>query len=148
MEGGNGQARKVIVVADPTRESAAALQYALSHAVVKNDTLVLLHVENPNSWRNKISLFKKSSSGVNLASAADAASSADVGGGGSGGELDFLEEMKHACEIAQPKIQVCVEKVEMGGKEKAAVILSRSVVHDADLLVVGQRRRLSNAILG
>ncbi|XP_038722069.1 uncharacterized protein LOC120014223 [Tripterygium wilfordii] len=40
MEGGKPPARKVMVAADPTRESARALQYALSHVVVEHDDLL------------------------------------------------------------------------------------------------------------
>ncbi|KAK2967933.1 hypothetical protein RJ640_010543 [Escallonia rubra] len=139
MDGGTAPSRKVMVVADPTRESAAALQYALSHAVLENDSLILLHVENPDSWRHKFSFFKRPS---------QATSSTAFSAEGGGGELDFLEAMKQACEIAQPKIPVQAEKVDIDGKEKAAVILSQSLAHGVDILVVGQRQSLSNAILG
>ncbi|KAK3019086.1 hypothetical protein RJ639_004955 [Escallonia herrerae] len=139
MEGGTAPSRKVMVAADPTRESATALQYALSHAVLENDSLILLHVENPDSWRHKFSFFKRPS---------QAASSTAFSAEGSGGELDFLEAMKQACEIAQPKIRVQAEKVDIDGKEKAAVILSQSLAHGVDILVIGQRQSLSNAILG
>ena len=50
-------ARKVMVVADPTLHSAAALQYALSHAMLEQDELILFHIENPNSWKNTFSTF-------------------------------------------------------------------------------------------
>ncbi|KAK4777052.1 hypothetical protein SAY86_005740 [Trapa natans] len=46
--------RKVMVVADPTQESATALQYALSHGgLTDQDELILLHVDSPSdsSWR-------------------------------------------------------------------------------------------------
>ena len=62
-------------------------------------------------------------------------------------DLDFLEAMKRSCEIAQPKIRVLVERVEMDGKEKASVILHRSTMHSDDILVIGQKG-VSNAILG
>ncbi|CAK9167388.1 unnamed protein product [Ilex paraguariensis] len=140
MEGGNAPARKVMVVADPTRESAAALQYALSHAVLENDTLILLHIENPNTWRNTFGLFKWPSS--------QAASTTAPSAEGCRGDLDFLEAMKQACEIAQPMLRVHVEVVEMGSKDKAYVILSQSTAHGIDLLVIGQKRSLSNALLG
>jgi len=42
-----GDARRVMVVADPTRESAAALQYALGHAIIEKDELILIHVTSP-----------------------------------------------------------------------------------------------------
>ncbi|KAH7842403.1 hypothetical protein Vadar_004943 [Vaccinium darrowii] len=141
--------RKVMVVADPTRESAAALQYALSHGVVDHDTLILLHVENPNAWKNPFAFFKwPTPSTSSTASALSSSSSFTDGGGGGGGELDFLEAMKHASEIAQPNVRVQVEKVEMEGKEKAAVILNYSTLHSVDIIVIGQKRTLSNAILG
>ncbi|KAK7247239.1 hypothetical protein RIF29_42118 [Crotalaria pallida] len=142
------QARKVMVVADPTRESAGALQYALSHAVLEQDELILLHVENPNSWRNTISTFLKMPS---LGSSTTA--SLDLGGGGAAaatgeGEIDFLEEMKHACRVAQPKMRVRVLRVEMDGKDKASAILSHSKTEGVDVIVIGQKRSLSSALLG
>ncbi|PSS35823.1 Glutamyl-tRNA(Gln) amidotransferase subunit B like [Actinidia chinensis var. chinensis] len=69
------------------------------------------------------------------------------GSGGGVGDLDFLEAMKRSCEIAQPKIRVLVERVEMDGKEKASAILHRSTMHSDDILVIGQKG-VSNAILG
>ncbi|VFQ76867.1 unnamed protein product [Cuscuta campestris] len=134
--------RKVMVVADPTRESAAALEYALSHAVLENDTLVLLHVDNPNAWRNQIgSFFKRSASSSSAA--------APAGGGGGGAEADFLEGMKRACRAAQAKMTVQVERVPiMDGKDKASAILSQCAKLGIDILIIGQRRTLSNAILG
>lgn len=155
--------RKVMVVVDPTRESAAALQYALSHAVIENDQVILLHVDNPNSWRNAISTFLKrpnAGSGNNnnhhnnahAAAAATAASDGGQGGGGGGGgptaEVDFLEEMKKACKIAHPKLKVGTLRVELEGKDKASMIMAQTKALGVDLLVIGQRRSLSTAILG
>ncbi|KAI8568511.1 hypothetical protein RHMOL_Rhmol02G0206100 [Rhododendron molle] len=154
MEGGATPTppRKVMVVADPTRESAAALQYALSHGVVEHDTLILLHVENPNAWKNPFSFFKWPTPSTSTTASAFSLSSSFTEGGSSsgscGGDKDFLEAMKHASEISQPKVHVLVEKVEMEGKEKAAVILHYSTLHSVDIIVIGQKRTLSNAILG
>jgi Universal stress protein family len=39
--------RKIMVVAHSKQEGKAALQWCLSHAMQKNDTLVLLHVVKP-----------------------------------------------------------------------------------------------------
>ncbi|XP_060180468.1 uncharacterized protein LOC132610200 isoform X1 [Lycium barbarum] len=193
MADGKNSTRKIMVVADPTRESAAALQYALSHAVAENDTLILLHVGNPNAWRNLLgALIKKplpnsatssststtsltlSSSdggGVNsnplgaffkksLASSASsppsstaasnvAAEGRGVKGCAGKGYMDFLGTMKHACEVAQSKIKVCTETVEMDGndKEKATTILAKAASLGIDILVIGQRRSLSKVIL-
>lgn len=161
MASGSTPARKVMVIADPCRESAAALQYALSHVVLENDSLILLHVENPNSaWRIPFgAIFKKApsisaSSGASfspLSSSSSSSSSSEGfvgGGGGGGGTIDFLEAMKHACGISQPKLKVHVQRVEMDGKDKASVILAQSTSHGVDLLIIGQKTTLSNAILG
>ncbi|CAI9118017.1 OLC1v1019516C1 [Oldenlandia corymbosa var. corymbosa] len=159
MVGGTLPARKVMVVADPSRESAAALQYALSHAVVENDTLILLHVENPNhsTWRIPFSaIFRRPSNGSVAASPKNASTSIEgvIGAGGTnagaGGEgtIDFLEAMKHACVIAYPNLKVQTENVGMDGKDKGSVILAQSTAHGVELLIVGQRTSLSNAILG
>ncbi|KAK7399718.1 hypothetical protein VNO78_10907 [Psophocarpus tetragonolobus] len=140
------EARRVMVVADPTRESAGALQYALSHAVVEQDELILLHVENPSSWRNTISTFLKMPS---LGSSTTA--SLDLGGGGAAPDadgFDFLEEMKHACRVSQPKVKVRAVRVEMDSRDKASTILSHSKSHAVDVVVIGQKRSISSALLG
>lgn len=139
-------ARKVMVVADPTRESAGALQYALCHAVLEQDELILLHVENPTSWRNTLSTFLKMPS---LGSSTTA--SLDLGGGGAAADgegVDFLEEMKHACRVSQPKMRVRVLKVEMDGRDRASTILSHILTQGVDVIVIGQKRSISSALLG
>ncbi|XP_049386985.1 uncharacterized protein LOC125851248 [Solanum stenotomum] len=183
MADGKNSTKKIMVVADPTRESASALQYALSHAVAENDTLILLHVGNPNAWRNLLgalikkpspnsststststspsdsspfsTFFRKSLTNITSPQPTSVAShaAAEDGGGVKGctgkGYMDFLGTMKHACEVAQPMIKVCTETVEMDGnaKEKATVILAKSASFGIDILVIGQRRSLSNVIL-
>jgi len=143
------EARKVMVVADPTRESAGALQYALSHAVIDQDELILLHVENPSSWRNTISTFLKMPS---LGSSTTA--TLEFGGGGGaaaaaeGEGVDFLEEMKHICRASQPKMKVRAMRVEMDGKDRATTILSLSKTYGVDVIVIGQKRSISSALLG
>ncbi|KAK7369203.1 hypothetical protein VNO80_11238 [Phaseolus coccineus] len=143
----SAEARKVMVVADPTRESAGALQYALSHAVIEQDELILLHVENPSSWRNTISTFLKMPS---LGSSATV--SLEFGGGGGaaaeGEGVDFLEEMKHICRASQPKMKVRAVRVEMDGKDRATTILSLSKTYGVDVIVIGQKRSISSALLG
>ncbi|XWS13937.1 hypothetical protein CRYUN_Cryun36dG0081600 [Craigia yunnanensis] len=135
-------ARKVMVVADPTPHSAAALQYALSHALLEQDELILFHIENPNSWKNTFSTFLRRPS---FPSGATAPNSVPEG---ASTDIDFLDQMKRACEIAQPKIPVRIEKTDMDGKDKATVILSKSKALGIDLIIIGQRRSLSSAILG
>ncbi|CAA2957070.1 Universal stress [Olea europaea subsp. europaea] len=147
MEGHGAPARKVMVVVDPTRESATALQYALSHAVIEKDTLILFHVENSNVWKNPFGSFFRKHSAQSAGSGGTAASSSSLQA--SGGLMDFLEAMKHACEIAHPKLKILVEKADIvDGKDKASIILAQTISQKIDLLVIGQRRSLSNAILG
>lgn len=142
--GGNALPRRVKVVADPTRESAGALQYTLSHAVLEQDELIILNVENPCSWRNTLSTFLRWPS-----QSASSATVATFLEGGAGDHMDFLEEMICACNVAQPKVRVRVEKVPMlQGREKAATILFQSMALGVYVLVIGQRRSLSSSILG
>ncbi|EEF34008.1 uncharacterized protein LOC8265713 [Ricinus communis] len=148
MESGTSPARKVMVVADPSRESAGALQYALSHVVVENDELILLHVENPNSWRNTFSFLRKSSFPSSSKFLDEHIFSLE----GSGG-INFLEAMKHICELAQPKIRIRMERMHMeakakDNKDKANAILGTSMMLGVDLIIIGQRRSLSSALLG
>ncbi|KAK2643776.1 hypothetical protein Ddye_018971 [Dipteronia dyeriana] len=159
MEGGTPPVRKVMVVADASRESAGALQYALSHVVVEKDELILIHVENPNSWKIPLitSFLRRpsltSSSATTSAAAALSSSSAAASEGAQqqqqGDQVDFLEEMKRVCEVAQPKVRVRTSKVQiMESTNKAAAILSQTEVLGVDLLVIGQRRSISNVLLG
>ncbi|CAN6892214.1 unnamed protein product [Brassica oleracea] len=100
------QSRKIMVIADPTRESAAALQHAFSHA--EQDELILIHVEN-NGAAN-----------ANANTANTAASLASEIGHGEG---NFLEQMKRICEISQPKVRVHTECITMEGIKAAAILL-------------------------
>ncbi|OWM91117.1 uncharacterized protein LOC116209202 [Punica granatum] len=181
MAAGNSpEPRKFVVVADSTRESAAALQYALSHGLTDEDELILLHIESTTSWRNTFSistLFRRHSYHYNHNNRRHHhhhhifhsqhhrrchchTSSTSISGthegepstreeGFSGGEADFLEEMKSLSEVAQPKVRVRIQKVgNKEGKDKASVILHQSELLGADVLIIGQRRSLSTAILG
>ncbi|XP_022974544.1 uncharacterized protein LOC111473211 isoform X2 [Cucurbita maxima] len=147
----NTTPKKVMVVVDPTRESAAALQYSLSHAVIDCDEVILLHVDNPNSWKNAITTFLKRPNGGPANSHAAATpidnAASDAGGGGPT-DVDFLKEMKKVCNVARPELKVRTARVEMEGKDKAAMIMAQTKALDIDLLVIGQRRSLSTAILG
>ncbi|KAJ6420947.1 hypothetical protein OIU84_028349 [Salix udensis] len=71
-------------------------------------------------------------------------------GGGGVGDGDFLEAMRQVCQIAQPKIPVRLERTPLmeETKDKANTILSKSNLLSVDLLIIGQRRGFSTAILG
>ncbi|CAG7906069.1 hypothetical protein BRARA_D00717 [Brassica rapa] len=152
------QSRKIMVIADPTRESAAALQYALSHAVLEQDELILVHVENNGgSWKNAFSSFLRlpsssssstsgSSPGANVnANIANTVSSlaSEIGQG----EGNFLEQMKRICEIAQPKVRVQTECITMDGIKAAAILLHGDKL-GVEVIIIGQRRTISSSLLG
>ncbi|KAL2935525.1 Midasin [Bienertia sinuspersici] len=42
------QGNRIMVVVDPTQEAKGALQWALSHTVQEEDTLILLHIVKPS----------------------------------------------------------------------------------------------------
>ncbi|CAB4282314.1 unnamed protein product [Prunus armeniaca] len=137
-------ARRVMVVADPTRESASALQYALAHVVLEHDELILFSVENQNTWRNTFTTLLKIPS---LASTAIATMSLEGINAEEG--VDFLEEMKNACKRVQPKLSVRAERMgKEDGKDKANTILHQSDALGIDIIIIGQRRRISKEILG
>lgn len=145
--------RRVMVIADPSRESSVALQWALSHAILEQDDLILLHIEPPNPSRRAgplSSLLRRPPAGNagnqqpqnQLALSSTSSSSSSSAGSGDAGECEFLEAMKAACEAAQPKVgvRVQVERGETEGRGKAAKILSQTKLLGVDLLVIGQRR--------
>lgn len=139
--------RKVMVVVDmtyPNRESATALQYALSHVVLENDTLVLLFVGKKPF--NAIMCKNQTST------------SSDGTGSGEGehpddedddDDHDFIEHVKKVCHICKPRLEIVTQKMEIrDGEDKGSVILSESRRHGIELLIIGQKRSISNAILG
>lgn len=167
--------RRIMVIADPGRESSIALQWTLSHALLEQDELILLHVEPPNAGRRGSGAFsaflrRPSASGTagggstsfsagqsisTTSSLSSSSSTSSTGssaispfsaaaGSGEGGEYEFLEAMKAACEAAQPKVRVQMERVEMEGRDKAAAILRQTKVFGVDMVVIGQRRQGSS----
>ncbi|XP_010435261.1 PREDICTED: uncharacterized protein LOC104719112 isoform X2 [Camelina sativa] len=154
------QSRKIMVIADPTRESAAALQYALSHAVLEQDELILVHVESSGgSWKNAFSSFLRlpssissSSSGCSpasnlTASASNAAAVSALASEIGQGDGNFLEQMKRICEIAQPKVRVHTECIAMEGFKAIAILLHGDKL-GVDVIIIGQRRTISSSLLG
>ncbi|KFK36235.1 hypothetical protein AALP_AA4G095800 [Arabis alpina] len=155
------QSRKIMVIADPTRESAAALQYALSHAVLEQDELILVHVENNSaSWKNAFSSFLRLPSSISSSSSSSGSSPAAANANANAtataaslaseigqGEGNFLEQMKRICEIAQPKVRVHTECITMDSV-KATAILHHGDKLKIDVIIIGQRRTISSSLLG
>ncbi|XP_020094559.1 uncharacterized protein LOC109714368 [Ananas comosus] len=158
MSGGGAAAkRRVMVVADPGRESAGALEWALSHAVLDHDELLLLHVDPPPLIpHTSASAFTTSSSFSSFLRRAPHSP-----GGADGGErqsCEFLEAMRATCAGRLPRVRVWVQRVLAGSGsteegcrlDKARTILAHANALRVDLLVIGQRRRsaASSSFLG
>nr|GMD37504.1 uncharacterized protein LOC109162818 [Ipomoea batatas] len=115
-EGEGRNNNRVMVVVDMSIEAKGALQWALSHTVHTQDTIILLLVTKP---------FKQGESSFNC-------------------ELDqrayeLLCSMKNMCQTRRPGVQV--EIVVQEGKEKGAAIVEAAKQQKASLLVLGQRKR-------
>ncbi|KAF8116004.1 hypothetical protein N665_0024s0029 [Sinapis alba] len=158
------QSRKIMVIADPTRESAAALQYTLSHAVLEQDELILVHVENNGgTWKNAFSSFLRLPSSISSSSSSTSGSSPGAANANANantaiaasslaseigqGEGNFLEQMKRICEIAQPKVRVHTECITMEGIKAASILLHGDKL-GVDVIIIGQRRTISASLLG
>ncbi|KAE9601901.1 hypothetical protein Lal_00040952 [Lupinus albus] len=106
---------KVMVVVDSSYEAKGALEWALSHTVQTQDTVVLVHVarntreggESPGKFNLKA--------------------------------YQLLLDMKSMCETKKPGVKVNVVMVE--GEEKGAAIVQEAKQQKVSLLVVGQRKR-------
>ncbi|XVF11746.1 hypothetical protein REPUB_Repub08aG0054300 [Reevesia pubescens] len=111
FRGGN----KVMVVIDSSLEAKGALEWALSHTIQGQDTIILLHVAKPrkressNKKRNPASVY------------------------------ELLQSMKNMCQKKRPGVQVEVAKLE--GKEKGPIIVEAAKQQKVSLLVLGQRKK-------
>ncbi|PUZ38781.1 hypothetical protein GQ55_9G223400 [Panicum hallii var. hallii] len=135
--GAPAKPRLVMIVADPGRESTAAMEWALSHSIVEGDDILLLHVNMPHHPHNGAAGPSRSSSGGTAGSPIAAL----LGGGADGG--DFMEAMRAACKARYPRARVHGTRVEPateGREAKAQTILAESQRRRVELLVIGHRR--------
>ncbi|KAE8023110.1 hypothetical protein FH972_008854 [Carpinus fangiana] len=114
--------RKIVIVVDSSLEAKGALQWALSHTVQNQDTVILLCVTKPSKQ------------------AAAASSTAQ----GSGKEIvprayEFIDSLKKLCKSKKPEVQIEVAVVE--GKEKGPTIVEEARKQGASMLVLGQKKR-------
>ncbi|KAL9243320.1 hypothetical protein vseg_017221 [Gypsophila vaccaria] len=115
---GNGEAKignRIMVVVDATQEAKGALQWALSHTVQKEDTVILLHIAKP------LSKGMKMESDINPK------------------VYDMLYSLKSVCQSKRSEVQV--EVVAVAGKDKGPIIVDQAKEQKASLLVLGHRRR-------
>ncbi|CAD6205269.1 unnamed protein product [Miscanthus lutarioriparius] len=121
------------------------MEWALSHAIVKGDDILLLHVNMPyphNGAAGGAAGPSRSSSGGSTGSPIAALLG---GGSGAGGaeSVDFVEAMRAACKARYPARGVHGERVEPateGREAKAQTILAESQRRGVEVLDIGQRR--------
>ncbi|XP_024972004.1 uncharacterized protein LOC112510885 [Cynara cardunculus var. scolymus] len=111
----NGCANKVMVVVDTSVEAKGALQWALTHTVQDQDTIILLHVASPSK------LGFKSSGGVNQKA------------------YEHLCSMKKTVQMKRPEVKVEIEVRQ--GKEKGPTIVEAAKQERVSLLVLGQKKQ-------
>lgn len=113
--------RKVMVVVDSTREAKRALLWVLSHALLKHDRLILLHIAPlpPGSPKKGIESPFSSKRHLNPK------------------DSNFLNSLKSLCIQRRPEVEVEVMIVE-GFKDKGPTILQQAKKHSVSLLVLGQ----------
>ncbi|KAJ6868733.1 hypothetical protein NC651_033727 [Populus alba x Populus x berolinensis] len=112
---GFGNGNKVMVVVDTSREAMGALEWALSHTVQNQDTIVLLYVSKSSIQGPESSLK------LNLRA------------------QETLHSMKNMCQRRRPGVQVEVAMHE--GKERGPIIVEEAKQRSVSLLVMGQRKR-------
>ncbi|KAB1216809.1 hypothetical protein CJ030_MR4G015423 [Morella rubra] len=110
---------KIMIVVDSSLEAKGALEWALSHTVQSQDTVILVHVSN---------LSKQGSNGKGNLKA-----------------YELLYSQKDLCETRRPGVQVEIALLE--GREKAGpMIVEEAKRQRVSLLVVGQRKQPSNRL--
>lgn len=111
----NGCGNKVMVVVDSSVEAKGALQWALTHTVQNQDTIILLHVASTSK------LGFKSSGEVNQRA------------------YEHLCSMKKNVQIKRPEVRVEIEVRQ--GKEKGPTIVEAAKQERVSLLVLGQKKQ-------
>ncbi|OIT29612.1 PREDICTED: uncharacterized protein LOC109211131 [Nicotiana attenuata] len=111
----SGNNNRVMVVVDPSLDANCALQWALSHTVQSQDTIILLYVSKiSNEGEKANSEFNQKA-------------------------YELLCSMKNMCQTRKEGVQVEITMQE--GKEKGAVIVEEAKQRKVSLLVLGQRKR-------
>ncbi|KAJ8513132.1 hypothetical protein OPV22_003566 [Ensete ventricosum] len=107
--------RKIVVAVDSGPEAKAALQWALSHSLHGDDSLVLVSVVKPRRRRHRSQTERSSRS-----------------------HQAFLA-MQSMCQARRPEVKVELSVVE--GRERGPAIVEEARKQGASLLVLGQEKR-------
>ncbi|XP_044487518.1 uncharacterized protein LOC123212443 [Mangifera indica] len=108
---------KVMVVVDSSLDAKGALEWALSHTIQNQDTILLLYVNNVKSSKQG----KESPGKINLRA------------------YEKLYSMKNTCQMKRPGVEV--ELIVLEGKEKGPIIVEEAKKQKVSLLVLGQRKK-------
>ncbi|KAK7309904.1 hypothetical protein RJT34_07018 [Clitoria ternatea] len=109
--------RKIMIVVDSSLEAKAAVQWALTHTVQNQDTIVLLHVMKPSKQ------------------ATDDESSKEI----APRAYELASSFKNMCHVKRPEVQIEISVIE--GKEKGPKIVEEAKKQGVALLVLGQKKR-------
>ncbi|XP_057460104.1 uncharacterized protein LOC130750529 [Actinidia eriantha] len=106
--------KRVMVVVESRVEAKGALQWALSHTVQSQDTVLLLHVAKPSKYGVNSSRQKA---------------------------YELLCSMKDMCQVRMPGAHVEIVVVEGKEKQKGPTIVAEAKQQKVSLLVLGQRKQ-------
>ncbi|KAK4252553.1 hypothetical protein QN277_014538 [Acacia crassicarpa] len=112
----NGSCNKIMVVVNSSFEAKCALDWALSHAVQSQDTVVLLHALKPSSQGTEGREKRKLKN------------------------HQLVDDMKNMCQMKRPGVKVKVVKA-AEGEEQGRTIVEEAKKQRVTLLVIGQRKR-------
>ncbi|KAF8408242.1 hypothetical protein HHK36_007389 [Tetracentron sinense] len=107
--------RRIMIVVDSSLEAKGALQWALTHTIQSQDTIILLFVTKPSKQGEESN--KETNPRV----------------------YELLYSMKNMCHLKRPEVQTEIVLVE--GKEKGPIIVEEAKKQGVSLLVLGQRKR-------
>ncbi|CAK9181095.1 unnamed protein product [Ilex paraguariensis] len=107
--------RKIMIVVDSSLEAKNALQWALTHTVQSQDTLILLYVSKPSKQGEES--VKEIAPRVS----------------------EFLCSMKKMSQLKRPEVQIEVAVAE--GQEKGPAIVEEARKQGVALLVLGQKKQ-------
>ncbi|KAJ7953938.1 putative Adenine nucleotide alpha hydrolases-like superfamily protein [Quillaja saponaria] len=110
--------RRIMIVVDSSFEAKGAVQWALTHTVQSQDTLILLHVTKPS----KQATGEDSNQQLKSPRA-----------------YHLLCSFKNLCQLKRPEVQIEVSIVE--GQEKGPKIVEEARKQGVAFLVLGQKKR-------
>lgn len=117
---GSVVSRKIMIVIDSSFEAKGALQWALTHTVQNQDTIVLLHVMKPSNSKQETD---------------DEATSKET----DPRAYELASSFKNICNLKMPEVQIEIAVTE--GKEKGPKIVEEAKRQGVALLVLGQKKR-------